>query len=210
MAPFKSLLAALLFANLPSLAQTMVGIQAGINWSDLHWTELRANTYGTGSAPTAGFVLQSDLANNLFLVTGLAYSRRMIPWVDLQYLESSSSSVEFRYQYTQICASLKRSFDFGEMHPYLIGGAIYDYLASASLLDSRFGGQTQVIDMLQQWRIDNFALSGGVGLDYNISQSVVLFTDLRYSGDVTNMSRNPVIKVHMTSYQVTGGVLFGL
>ena len=210
MTPLKILLALLFLTITSCIAQTMVGLQGGMNWSNYDTKLTPGNVFGTGSGPNFGVLAQSKWLNELYLVGGLSYVKKTIPWLVHQDLESTSPDIEFQYEFTQLSLALKKEFPVYNLGPYIIVGGSYGFLNSGSYIDSRFGGQANTIDWTNNYRRSDFDLNLGVGLSYDVAQAFSIFADVKYSYDLISLNKNSANNTYIRSTQGWCGVLFGI
>jgi len=188
----------------------MFGFQGGINWSNYDTKPTPGNAFGTGSAPTFGFLLQSKLLDQLYLVGGLSYIKKTIPWLVHQDLESASPDIEFEYEFTQISVALKKEFPIDNVGPYVIAGGTYGFLNSGSYIDDRFGGPAYTMDWTNNYRRSDVDLNFGVGISYNITQPLLIFAEIKYSYDLISLNTNTASNIYIRSTQGCFGLLFDI
>jgi hypothetical protein len=206
---FKTLLAVFLFTAASCVAQTMVGLQAGVNWSGLHTNSGTGDVYGTGSGSNFGLLVQSKMSNNFYLIGSLIYIKKTVPWLIHPYLMSSGPDIEFQFEFTQFSASVKKEFPVYDFHPYIIGGGSFGYLNSGSFLDSRFG-PTYTGDLTSNLNRSDLDLNLGLGLAYSPLERMSIFIDVKYSYDLLNLSKNSGSFVNTKTTQLWCGILFGV
>ncbi len=191
-------------------AQTMFGLQGGMNWSNYDAKPTPGDVFGTGSAPNFGFLLQSKLLDQLYLVGGLSYVKKTIPWLVHQYLKSASPDIEFQYEFTQISVSLKKEFPIYNIGPYVTAGGSYGFLNSGSYIDGRFGGQAYTMDWTNNYRRNDFDLNFGVGISYDVAQPLLMFAEIKYSYDLVSLNTNTANNTYIRSTQGCFGILFNI
>jgi len=200
----------LLLLTASCVAQTMVGLQGGINWSNYDIKPTAGNVYGTGLGPNFGLLVQSKLPNELYVIGGLSYVEKTIPWLVHQYLESSSPDIEFHYEFTQLSVSLKKEFPIYGLGPYIMVGGTCGFLNSASYVDDRFGGPAYTIGWSNDARRTDFDLNLGLGLSYHLDDAVSIFADVKYSYDLVSLSKEGSGNTYIRSTQGSCGILVGL
>jgi Outer membrane protein beta-barrel domain len=205
----KTLLAVFLLTTSLCRGQTMVGLEGGMNWSNYDVKPTPGNVFGTGSGSSYGILFQSKVANELCVIVGLSHINKTIPWLVHQYLESSGPDIEFQYEFTELSASLKKEFPIYNLRPYIIAGGTYGFLISGSYIDGRFAGQTYTMDWTDNYRRSDLNLNLGLGLSYNLAESILIFTDVKYSYDLVSLNKNSANNTYIKSTQCWCGILFG-
>lgn len=180
-----------------------------MNWSAFHTSPGSANVYGTGEGGNFGLQVQSQMANNFYLIGSLFYIEKRVPWLIHPYLESNGSDLEYQLHFTQFSLSVKKEFPVYNMRPYIIAGGSYGYLASLSAIDARFG-QASTIDMTGNLKSSDLDLNLGLGLAYTLSQTITVFAEDKYSYDLLNLSEHSGWFLNTKTTQLWCGFLFGI
>ena len=210
MTSFKIRLAVVLLATTSSVAQTMVGLEGGINWSSLETKPIAGSVYGTGSGRTYGILAESKMRYDFYLVVGVSYIKKTVPWLVHQYLKSTVPDIEYQFEYTQISASLKKEYPIQKFRFYFILGGTYGYLNSGSFINGRLGGPAHTSDITNNLNRSDFDLNGGLGLAYNPSKKLSIFADIKYLYDLLGISKNSASYAYFRSTQLSCGILFGV
>ena len=196
--------------NASGIAQTMVGIQGGMNWSNYDAKPTPGNVFGTGSGHSFGILTQFKIGNDLYLIANLAYVEKTIPWLVHENIKSTAPDIEFQYEFTQLSASVKKEFPIYHLRPYIIAGGTYGFLNSGSVIDSRFGGPAYIMDWTNNYKSSDLDLNLGLGLSYDLAETVLIFTDLKYSYDLISLNKNTAGYIYIRSIQGSCGVLFAI
>lgn len=203
--------------NIFAQSSISLGVRGGLNFANITGKDLPPEVeksyrtvFGIGGVGEIGL---SDL---IFLQVEPRYIQKGANFKasetisDITITHSSTG----KFNYFEIPVSLKYKIDVGVFKPYLFTGPTVSFLLSAELEEINFEGRKKNEDIKDETKLIEFSMDIGAGVAYEISPTISLTGDIRYTLGLTNnaKSSNPADDRNWKSRDVKlfVGLLFSL